>query len=157
MSLSKIFLAPVSNIGINSNFDRTLLNGVKLNNTLVHLWGIQCHNKTWESLTPNDFVFFYYKGQIFCYGIVKEKFIDRDLSNKLWGTFVRKGLISYWEKIISFSKISGLALQYDILKSYANYKPKATVRFFHQYSDFGLNRILKEYDNIMDFIIEYSV
>jgi len=127
----QIFFAPISDLSLNGNFNKTVIIGINDKK----LWGIICAEKTWKNIQVNDKVLFYHKGKILYSAHVKRKFEDKELSKELWGYKEKNGSRLYWEKIIEFSKVKNTEIDYDIFKEMADYKKSASVRFFFQFSN----------------------
>lgn len=127
----QIFFAPISDLSMNGNFNKTVIIGINDKK----LWGIICAEKTWKNIQVNDKILFYHKGKILFSGHVKHKFEDKELSQKLWGYKEKNGSRIYWEKILEFSKVKKIEIDYDLFKEMAEYKKSASVRFFFQFSN----------------------
>jgi len=151
--MSRIFLTPVNDISKESSFAKTVLNKVLYKGNYEQLWGVISHDKTWNKLKDNDKLFIYKGGRIVYILDVKEKLIDTNFSKKTWNSKVKiSGEVVYYDKIILFKKIIKTDFSYDLIKRMAEYKPKASVRYFFELSEIGHKSIREKFGSIEYFI-----
>lgn len=164
-----IYTIPIPSINKNS-FNNCLLQGISLNNLSnsgikvdlnlpssekIFIWGIASHSKSiWNRIQTNDFIFFYSKGKIIYSTTLLAKSVQPALAQYLWKEKIKNDL--NYEYILFFRELEEVNLPYAVLKDYAGYRKKASVRRFYQYSSLGLNRILNEHSTIESFLLKYK-
>jgi hypothetical protein len=149
----RLFFVPVSNISKSSKFYETAINGIKIGNHKKYIWGILSPDKRWNRLQQGDLLAVYNKGEIVYITSIADKFINKELSENLWG-FKKKidGSIHFYEKILVFDKIHSCNINYDTIKKLANYKPKSSVRYFFEIAQEGYDSIIEEHGSLVEFI-----
>lgn len=156
--MANIFLTPVGNLSLKGSFQRTVLDGVNYQGKIQKLWGVLCSDTTWNKLNIGDTLLIYNQGEIVYSASIKAYFIDIILSEKLWGHKKKfNNSIYYWDKIMVLNKLKRTQLSYDLLKEFAGYKPKASVRYFFKYSTEGQEKLIKKFSSLENFKIEITV
>jgi hypothetical protein len=151
--MSRIFLTPVKDLSKESGFAKTVLNKVLYQGNIECLWGVISHEKTWSKLKINDKLFIYNAGRIVYILEVKGKTIDTEFSKKTWHCKVKiSGELIFYDKIILFNKIINTDFSYDLIKEMAEYKPKASVRYFFELSETGHKSLIEKFGSINCFI-----
>lgn len=149
----RLFFVPVSNVSQESKFYETTINGVKTAGHKKHMWGILSPDKRWDRVRKGDLLAVYNKGQIVYITSIADKFINKELSEKLWGSKKKiDGSVHFYEKILVFHKTHPCNIDYDIIKKLANYKPKSSVRYFFEISQEGYESIKDKHGNLKEFI-----
>lgn len=175
-SKRKIFLAPVSSSALYKNYQKSVMIGFDKNDFLnlkyskkyenllshnytVRIWGIKSVKLTpYNKVSIGDTVLFYHKGFMVGRAIISFKDSNRNLSEKLWGNDFDKlkNKLEYWENLMFLEKFTVINLNFKILIDYASFSPKASVRGFNEYPQSAIEKILKDYKTIENFIKKYK-
>ncbi|TAL56178.1 MAG: hypothetical protein EPN85_15225 [Bacteroidetes bacterium] len=176
-SSPKIFLAPVSSTQLYANYIRTVDEGIPSpaffkipesnsyvkqfpNASRIHIWGVKTVKATsFKKCSVGDFVLYYHQGAMISYCQVVLKSQNRALSEKIWGRDRDKitGEYEYWENLLFLAPPQKILMDFKILIGFANFKEKASVRSFNQYSTVGMSAIINKYHSIDLFLKGYEV
>jgi len=169
----KIFLAPVSDVSENSNYDNSLVRGIPISRLrdflsitelkligetqIVKLWGVRCPHKSWTTLENSDYILFYYKKEIISYARIIHKIVNASLSDSLWGHIQSKisGEIHYWERIMFVDNLKLTKIPFDRLMNLAEYNDGFVVRRFLLYRRQGVDNIVQTFGSIDNFLAEF--
>jgi len=128
------------------------------NNQIIRIWGIKSSKlSVFNKTSVNDILLFYHNGNIIGKGKISLKDNNKKLSEELWGFDCRRytNVIEYWENILFLESFGVINLSFKILIEFASYSDKASVRGFNQYSRFGVEKILQNYQTIEGFLNYY--
>lgn len=153
---SSIFFAPVSSGVLYANFEKSVIDGIPLNNVLNHFpksikiqdatirfWGIRDAKKsTFLKTKPGDIVFFYQEGNIIGSSKVISTFVNEELARETWGVFINKQRNEqyYWPNIIVFENYSPCFIPFSKFIELADYSPKFSIRGYIEFNEIGTKR-----------------
>jgi hypothetical protein len=147
-----IYLTAVHDIRAGSSFDVTMR--FPRPYALLPTWGItELSQTTFNRIVENDYVLFYNQGNIIGVGLVKETFINKELSAKLWGTYEHrlKGTL-YWSSIILFEEYQDIMMPFNQIIGLGAYDPKFSVRRIIPLNGIGASAIERLYNGEQGYV-----
>lgn len=147
-----IFFCAVNDISEGSKFYNSMLESVFKKKQ--PLWGITELSATiFSKIKKNDYVLFYYKGNIIGIGQVHSTVIDKNLAKTLWGVNQHKikGDL-YWSNILVFSHFHSVTFPFRIIIEIGKYSSKFSIRRIIALNKIGIQQILKDFGNEKGFV-----
>ncbi len=147
--MKRIFFAPVADIGDNSKFRQTAINGISVKGKSKKVWGVISPEVTWNRLSSGDLLYIYNKGFIVYKATIISKFQDTALSEKIWSPKHKiDGTILFYDKIMILDDVYSCKIDFGVFKILAGYKDKASVRKFIELSELGYENLKKQFGTI---------
>lgn len=113
---------------------------------------------TFNKIENNSIILFYNKGLIVGYSKVKQKLNDKELSIKLWGSFIH-GVFKekcHWSNILVLSDFTSLEMSFDEIIKLGKYNSKFSIRRILKLNNEAVNNILGKYGELEEFLKLYE-
>ena len=149
-----IYFTAVNSIKKDSKYFQEILNKKDVLDTLI--WGItELSNSTFKRIKNGDYICFYYKFNIIGISKVVETKIDKNVSDKIFGSYNHnfKG-VTYWSNLLYLTNFKNVNVPFDFFIKLGNYSPKFSVRKLIGINQKSTDEIFKKFKSFDDFITE---